>query len=57
MTDMTSVSGLLTWAGILVTYLRFDAGVKAQNIDREQFPYKSTFVSFQHLSLSGTGLI
>lgn len=43
LSNMTSVSGLLTWTGILITYLRFDAGVKAQNIDREQFPYKSKF--------------
>lgn len=39
--NMTSVTGLLTWVGILITYLRFDAGVKAQNINRDQFPYKS----------------
>lgn len=41
LSTMASVSGLLTWVGIFITYLRFDAGVKAQNIDREQFPYKS----------------
>ncbi|PLW13958.1 hypothetical protein PCANC_13978 [Puccinia coronata f. sp. avenae] len=41
LSNMSSVTGILTWVGILITYLRFDAGVKAQNIDREQFPYKS----------------
>jgi len=41
LSTMSSVTGILTWVGILITYLRFDAGVKAQNIDREQFPYKS----------------
>ncbi|KAH9814322.1 amino acid permease/ SLC12A domain-containing protein [Melampsora americana] len=42
LSTMTSVTGLLTWVGILITYLRFDAGVKAQGIDRDLFPYKST---------------
>jgi amino acid permease len=42
---MASSTGLLTWVGILITYLRFDAGVKAQNINRDQFPYKSYVVS------------
>ncbi|CAH7689730.1 amino acid permease/ SLC12A domain-containing protein [Phakopsora pachyrhizi] len=41
LSTMTSVTGLLTWVGILITYLRFDAGVKAQSFDRSQFPYKS----------------
>ncbi|KAI7952871.1 hypothetical protein MJO29_008502 [Puccinia striiformis f. sp. tritici] len=41
LSTMSSVTGLLTWVGILITYLRFDAGVKAQNINRDQFPYKS----------------
>ncbi|MBW0474402.1 hypothetical protein O181_014117 [Austropuccinia psidii MF-1] len=43
--SMTSVCGILSWAGIFITYLRFDAGVKAQNIDRNLFPYKSPFRS------------
>ncbi|PLW05859.1 hypothetical protein PCANC_13980 [Puccinia coronata f. sp. avenae] len=41
LSTMASSTGLLTWVGILITYLRFDAGVKAQNINRDQFPYKS----------------
>ncbi|OAV94228.1 hypothetical protein PTTG_00614 [Puccinia triticina 1-1 BBBD Race 1] len=41
LSTMSSVTGLLTWVGILITYIRFDAGVKAQNINRDQFPYKS----------------
>lgn len=36
--------GLLTWVGILITYIRWDKGVRAQNIDRNIFPYKSTLV-------------
>ncbi|PLW16975.1 hypothetical protein PCASD_10902 [Puccinia coronata f. sp. avenae] len=43
LSTMTSVSGKLTWVGILITYLRFDAGVKAQNMNRDRFPYKSYF--------------
>lgn len=45
LSNMSSVTGLLTWVGILITYLRFDAGVKAQNINRDQFPYKSSLRS------------
>ncbi|MBW0518477.1 hypothetical protein O181_058192 [Austropuccinia psidii MF-1] len=41
LSNMTSVCGLLSWTGIFITYLRFDAGVKFQNIDRNVFPYKS----------------
>ncbi|PLW52625.1 hypothetical protein PCANC_06270 [Puccinia coronata f. sp. avenae] len=44
LSTMTSVSGKLTWVGILITYLRFDAGVKAQNMNRDRFPYKSYFI-------------
>ncbi|MBW0472186.1 hypothetical protein O181_011901 [Austropuccinia psidii MF-1] len=39
--NMLSVCGLISWTGTFFTYLRFDAGVKAQNIDRNLFPYKS----------------
>lgn len=38
--NMYSTSGLLTWIGVMVTYVRWDAGVKAQEIDRSEFPYK-----------------
>ncbi|KAG0150850.1 hypothetical protein CROQUDRAFT_72322 [Cronartium quercuum f. sp. fusiforme G11] len=39
--NMTSVTGLLTWAGIFVTYIRFHAGTIAQKYDRSQLPYQS----------------
>ncbi|KAH9452482.1 hypothetical protein Pst134EB_016434 [Puccinia striiformis f. sp. tritici] len=39
--NMYSTSGFLTWIGVLVTYVRWDAGVKAQKIDRSGFPYRA----------------
>lgn len=41
--NMTSIAGLVTWFGIGVTYLRFYAGTKAQNIDRRTLPFRSPF--------------
>lgn len=41
--NMTSVSGLMSWFGICVTYLRFYAGTKRQGVDRKSFPYFSRF--------------
>ncbi|KAJ3013011.1 hypothetical protein HKX48_005963, partial [Thoreauomyces humboldtii] len=41
--NMTSVCGLLTWMGICFTYIRFHAGVKAQNIPRSKLPYHNPF--------------
>ncbi|EFP90153.1 uncharacterized protein PGTG_16001 [Puccinia graminis f. sp. tritici CRL 75-36-700-3] len=38
--NMYSTSGFLTWIGVLVTYVRWEAGVKAQKIDRSSFPYR-----------------
>lgn len=38
---MTSVAGLLTWAGIVYTYIRFHKGLKAQGIDRSTLPYRA----------------
>ncbi|EGG06395.1 uncharacterized protein MELLADRAFT_36184 [Melampsora larici-populina 98AG31] len=38
---MSSVAGLQTWIGILITYLRWDSGVQAQSINRSDFPYVS----------------
>lgn len=38
---MTAVSGLMSWFGIAVTYIRFYAGLKAQGIDRSTLPYYS----------------
>ncbi|KAI0307841.1 amino acid permease [Multifurca ochricompacta] len=44
--NMTSVSGLLTWFGISYTYTRFYAGVKAQGIDRKKLPFSSPLQPF-----------
>lgn len=38
--NLYATSGLLTWTGILITYMRWDAGVKTQKIDRSEFPYR-----------------
>lgn len=39
--NLTSVTGLLSWAGIFITYIRFRSGMKAQGFDRSQLPYCS----------------
>ncbi|GAA6016436.1 hypothetical protein JCM11491_002411 [Sporobolomyces phaffii] len=39
--NMTSVCGLITWAGIFVTYIQFRKGLKAQGIDRTLLPYRA----------------
>ncbi|KAI8816718.1 amino acid permease [Fimicolochytrium jonesii] len=41
--DLTAICGLITWTCICIIYLRFHAGMKAQNIDRNRLPYKSPF--------------
>lgn len=41
--NMTAVAGLMTWFGISLTYLRFYAGLKAQNIRREDLPFYTRF--------------
>jgi len=37
--NMTAIAGLMTWFGICLTYLRFYAGLKAQNINRKDLPF------------------
>ncbi|KPV76808.1 uncharacterized protein RHOBADRAFT_48082 [Rhodotorula graminis WP1] len=37
--NMTSISGLLVWLGILITYVRFHRGAKLQGIERRALPY------------------
>lgn len=37
--NMTAVAGLLTWFGIVVTYIQFHRGLKAQGIDRTTLPF------------------
>lgn len=44
--NMTSVCGLITWAGICLTYIRFHRGLRAQGIDRTLLPYKSPMQPF-----------
>ena len=39
--NLTAACGLLTWWGICFTYIRFNKGLKAQNIDRKSLPYQS----------------
>jgi amino acid transporter len=39
--NMTSLSGLMSWFSICVTYLRFYKGLKAQGIDRRTLPFYS----------------
>ncbi|THH01619.1 hypothetical protein EW026_g1114 [Hermanssonia centrifuga] len=38
--NMTSISGLMSWFGITVTYLRFYKGMQAQGMDRNTLPFK-----------------
>lgn len=40
---LTALSGVITWECIAVTYLRFRAGMKAQNIPHASLPWKSRF--------------
>jgi len=37
--NMTAIAGLMTWFGIVFTYIRFYKGLKVQGIDRSTFPY------------------
>ncbi|KAL5488204.1 hypothetical protein ACEPAI_6312 [Sanghuangporus weigelae] len=39
--NLTAISGLMTWFGIAVTYLRFRKGMHVQGFDRSQLPYRS----------------
>ncbi|KZP02439.1 amino acid permease [Athelia psychrophila] len=41
--NITSITGLITWDIILVTYIRFHKGLKYQGIDRNTLPYKAPF--------------
>ena len=44
--NMTAIAGLLTWFGICLTYLRFYAGLKAQNINRKDLPFHTKVQPF-----------
>lgn len=39
--NITSITGLITWDLILITYVRFYAGLKHHGIDRNTLPYKA----------------
>ncbi|TDL19138.1 amino acid permease [Rickenella mellea] len=41
--NITSITGLITWDIILITYARFYAGLKHRGIDRNTLPYKAPF--------------
>lgn len=43
MQDLIAVATLVTWSVICVVYLRFFYGMKAQNIDRSELPWKAPF--------------
>lgn len=39
--NVVSIVGILTWISILITYLRFYEACKIQNVDRQDFGYRS----------------
>ncbi|KAH8878596.1 amino acid permease [Thozetella sp. PMI_491] len=41
--DLISISTLVNWTIIIITYLRFYYGCKAQGISRDELPYKGPF--------------
>lgn len=44
--NISAVTGLLTWWAICITYIRFNAGLKYQGIDRNSLPYKAPLQPF-----------
>ncbi|KIK66906.1 hypothetical protein GYMLUDRAFT_239115 [Collybiopsis luxurians FD-317 M1] len=44
--NMISISGLMAWFGINVTYIRFHKGLKVQGISRSKLPYKGPLQPF-----------
>lgn len=44
--NMTAVTGLMTWFGISVTYLRFYKGLQVRGIDRTSLPYYTRLQPF-----------
>jgi amino acid transporter len=43
LSNLTSISGLLSWGVILFTYLRFHYACRKQGVDRNAFAYKAPF--------------
>ncbi|ORY73846.1 amino acid permease, partial [Leucosporidium creatinivorum] len=44
--NMTSVCGLITWAAIAFTYIRFHKAAKIQGLDRRTLPYRAPLQPF-----------
>jgi amino acid transporter len=44
--NLSTLAGLVAWAVMCFTYIRFHAAVKAQGLDRSTFPMKSKFQPF-----------
>ncbi|PSR74572.1 hypothetical protein PHLCEN_2v9749 [Hermanssonia centrifuga] len=44
--NMTSISGLMSWFGIAVTYIQFHKGLKAKNMSRKDLPYTAPLQPF-----------
>ena len=43
LSNLSSITGLITWGTILASYLRFYYAAKLQGVDRNDFPYKAPF--------------
>lgn len=43
LSNLSSITGLLTWACINFSFIRFYYGCKRQGIDRNEFPFKAPF--------------
>jgi amino acid transporter len=41
--NLSTVAGLIAWATLCLTYIRFHSGLKAQNISRDSLPWKGPF--------------
>ncbi|KAI4735791.1 dicarboxylic amino acid permease [Aureobasidium sp. EXF-12298] len=55
LSNMTAICGMISWACILWTSIRWQKGLKAQGIDRDTLPYKAPFqpyLSYYGLTVS-----
>ena len=41
--NMTAVCGMISWSGILFTYIRWHRGIKHRGIDRSTLAYRAPF--------------
>jgi len=41
--NISSITGLITWWVILLSYIRFFHGAKYHGVNRDEFPYKAPF--------------